>query len=357
MAILSTIGSSYCNKRIASLKETGSTLVVYGFEREGIDIPKELPYSVNLLGRISSGHYKERLGMYFKSLKGLSKRFDNDHTIYYLFGLDIALFFLFLNRNVRYIYDECDLTHTYLGVGKSLLEALDRRIIRKSSLTVTTSEGFIQYHFNTNWPENVILVENKLDKSIFEYGVLPARSFGERLSIGFVGFPRFKSVLNFIRVYCSSFPNYEFHVFGGPVQDDFNSLRQYSNCYFHGFFQNPQDLPRIYSSIDLVLCTYDIEYDNVRFAEPNKLYESVFFETPIIVSSCTFLADKVRRLGIGYDIDALDDGAIIRFINSLSQESIKAKRASLHLIEKKNAVKDDGELIRRICLLSGGEMI
>jgi glycosyltransferase involved in cell wall biosynthesis len=330
--------------------------MVYGFEREGIDIPKELPFSVNLLGRISSGHYKERLEVYFKSLKGLSKRFDDKDTVYYLFGLDIAMVFLFLNRNVRYIYDECDLTHTYLGRGKSLLEALDRRIIRRSSLTVTTSEGFIQYHFNKRWPDNVILVENKLDKSVFEFRALPARSLGEKLNIGFVGFPRFNSVFNFIRVYCSCFQNFDFHIFGGPIQDDFNCLRQYPNCHFHGSFQNPQDLPEIYSSIDLVLCTYDTEYDNVRFAEPNKLYESIFFETPIIVSSGTFLADKVRRLGIGYDIDALDDGAVVRFINTLSQESIMAKKVILHSIEKKCAVTDDRELIRRVCDLSGGVM-
>ena len=35
---------------------------------------------------------------------------------------------------------------------------------------------------------------------------------------------------------------------------------------------------------DMVVATYDVTIENVRYAEPNKIYEAIFFETPIILS-------------------------------------------------------------------------
>ena len=350
VVILSTINSPYCNKRIAALQDTGISMDIYGYERKGVEVPKDLPYSVITLGGVSEGDYKRRVGLYIKTLRGIAKKYNNEETTYYLFGLDIAMFFLLFNKKVHYLYDECDLTHTYMGFGSRFLELIDKKIIQKASLTITTSEGFIQYHFGDKRPGNIVLAENKLDKKIIDYKPIARCADNEKLSIGFVGYPRFNSVYNFIDVFCSNYPNFDFHVFGGPVQSEFQSLSKYPNCHFHGFFQNPQDLPMIYSSIDLVLCTYDIVYDNVRYAEPNKLYESIYFNTPIIVSSKTFLAEKVKRLGVGYEIDAMNKDSIVSFISNISKESIEDKKKEMRKIDKIMAVRDDNELVNRICI-------
>ena len=103
------------------------------------------------------------------------------------------------------------------------------------------------------------------------------------------------------------------------------------------------DLPDVYGSIDLVLATYDVKYENVKYAEPNKIYESIYFETPIIVSSGTFLAKKVKRLGIGYDVNAMNEEEVVAFVKNLNEEDLSKKRANAKAIEKRKTlnINDD----------------
>lgn len=346
--IVPSISDSHYRNRIVEFIENGYSVDVYGFERKNINKKPVLPYSVNVIGSIEDESYIERVKLYIKEFRKLGKRFNQKDDIFYLCGLDIAIFFHYVNPKFQYLYEECDLTHTYTKI-KKLLEFIDLRIIKTSLLTILTSEGFINYHFNGEKPHNVCLVENKLNPAIVEYTVSKRKPLDRNsISIGFVGGPRFDSVFNFIDVYCRTFPQHTFHIFGGPVPKQFETLRKYKNCIFHGFFTNPNDLPEIYSKIDLVLSTYDTKYENVRFAEPNKIYECLYFEAPIIVSSNTFLAEKVNRLGIGYDIDAMDDNAIIKFVNRLSQEEVKKKSDNAHLIDKKETININTKLFDKL---------
>jgi glycosyltransferase involved in cell wall biosynthesis len=128
----------------------------------------------------------------------------------------------------------------------------------------------------------------------------------------------------------------------------FDRLKNYNNCHFHGAFFHPNDLPEIYAKTDLVLSTYDVENENVRFAEPNKIYESIYFRTPIIVSSGTYLAEKVNEIGIGYDIDAMKDEEIINFIQQLDNESINQRISNINCIDKIKAININDEFFERL---------
>lgn len=347
--IVPSIRDSHCRNRIMEFLEHGYEVSVFGFSRTGLKKTYNLPYKYTEIGELKDKGYKERIGLYYKAFKKLRNEFSNQNVLFYLNGLDIALFFHYIYPKAKYIYEECDLTHTYLGFLKYPLEWLDKIIIKKSLLSVTTSEGFIEYHFGGKRPKNVILVENKLNPSIIEYPTKSKRTFSrENISFGFVGGPRFDSVYNFIDVFCKNFPEAVFHVYGGPVTPQFQTLAKYPNCIFHGFFNNPSDLPSIYKNLDLVISTYDTKFDNVKYAEPNKIYESIYFETPIVVSSGTFLARKVKRLGIGYDIDAMDDRAIVEFVNSLRLSDIEEKIQNAKKIDKKQTLNINDELFERL---------
>ena len=346
--IVPSISDSHYRNRIVEFIEKGYTVNVYGFERKNINKRPNLPYKINILGSIADESYAQRIKLYITKFRELGKNHNPKKDVFYLCGLDIAMFFHFFNPDFRYIYEECDLTHTYMRL-KRVLEYIDLKIIKSSILTILTSEGFINYHFNGNKPHNVCLVENKLNPTILDYKVPPRKQFDEdNISIGFVGAPRFDSIYNFIDVYCRTFPQHIFHIFGGPIPKQFETLKKYNNCIFHGFFHNPDDLPEIYSKIDLVLSTYDTKYENVRYAEPNKIYECMYFETPIIVSSNTFLAEKTIRLGIGYDIDAMDDNAIVSFINRLSEKELMLMTDNAHIINKKDTINNNITLFEKL---------
>ena len=334
--ILPSIDDSHYKNRVLEFIENGYDVKVYGFYR--LDRERKLPFEYSLLGRLENARYTNRLRLYIDAFRKIGKEFRHQNVVFYLGGLDIAMCFHYLNPKQPYIYEECDLTHTYLGKIKYVLEWIDKQIIKNSLLTITTSLGFINYHFDGIKPKNVCLVENKLNPNILNYPIKYKEFNKDKLSIGFVGAPRFESVFNFIDVYCRNFPNYTFHVYGGPVSEQFKTLEKYENCIFHGFFNNPVDLPEIYASIDLVLSTYDIKYENVRWAEPNKIYESIYFEKPIIVSSDTFLAEKVNQLGIGYDVNAMNEVQVVQLVRNLNHEDLNAKSKAAKSIDKKYAL-------------------
>lgn len=331
--VLPALNDSHHINHVKEFIARGYDVDVYGFER--VDRKKvDYGFETHILGELANESYKNRIKLYLKSFKKIGKNYDNANTVFFLSGLDLSLFFVLLNPGVKYIYEEFDLRHTYMPLT-GLWEKIDKRIIKKSLVTALTSEGFIDYHFAGVCPENVALMENKLNPGITNYVVKPKSFDKDRISIGFVGGPRYDSVYNFIDVFCRNFPQFDFHVFGGPILPQFETLRKYDNCKLHGFFKNPDDLPDVYGSIDLVLATYDVKFENVKYAEPNKIYESIYFETPIIVSSGTFLAKKVKRLGIGYDIDALNEKEVINFVNNISEKDLAEKKKCAQGIDKK----------------------
>lgn len=349
--LFSDASDSHNINRVEDFVRGGCEVEVFSFIRKGRKIKSQEKVPMTILGEIEDGNYINRLFLYYKSIKKIVEKYKKEDVVYYTLGLHIAFFIDILSKGNRFIYEEADLVHTYFKVHllKLIFEKIDKRIIRNSYLTFLTSEGFALYHFGNFIPDNVRIVTNRLNPSIQDCELERPRLFNsQKICIGFVGLPRFDSVYNFIDCFCSNFPQFEFHIFGAPMDIHFEELMKYNNCICHGRFSNPNDLPQIYSSIDLVLCTYDIKYDNVRYAEPNKIYEAIYFRKPIIVSDHTYLGNKVKALNIGYVINALDNSAIISFINSLSLDSINEKICSCNLIPKCSAINDNSELISKV---------
>lgn len=348
--VINAVSNQRCIKRVNEFVERGHNVVAYGFSRK-IEMHNEINAPLEIIGEYSNSQsYPKRMKSLWKGVKQVITRHKDEDAVYYLFGLDIAMVFNAMCRK-RFIYEESDLAHTYIGNSmiRCALEIIDKAIIKRSLLTVFTSEGFIKYHFGKDKIKNCFLIENRLNKKILELEIPPHKNIDEKsLSIGFVGGPRFDSVYNFIDVFCHNYPNHIFHIFGGPISQKFEALKKYNNCVFHGFFKNPEDLPQIYSQLDLVLSTYDYKFENVRYAEPNKLYEAIYFETPIIVTKGTFLSEKVERLGIGYSIDPLNEDSIKKFINEISQSEIQTKVNKMKSLDKMIAININDNFFNRL---------
>ena len=74
----------------------------------------------------------------------------------------------------------------------------------------------------------------------------------------------------------------------------------------------------------------------------------MYFETPIIVSSHTFLAEKTNRLGIGYDIDTMDDNAIVSLINRVSEKELRRMTDNAYKINKKDLINNNMTLFEKL---------
>lgn len=350
--IINSIGQLRCLKRIQEFRDHGYETVAYGFERKGKKLPYKIDFELNVLGIIDSNTpYLRRIYYLSKRLKQIFKRHKNENVIYYFFGLDIVFCSLpWLGRN--YIYEESDLVHTYCSSNTVVmaLEGVCKWVIQRSILSVFTSEGFLEYHFGSHRPSNIHIITNRVNTRVATLPPVRKKDLdADRLSIGFVGFMRGKAVLNFCRVFLEANPHNTFHFFGTAGDTLlFDSLKAYPNCHFHGVYMNPDDLPAIYSQIDLVLATYDITHTNPRFLDPNKLYEAIYFETPVIVSKDTFLAKKVKKMNIGFEVNAFDEQDIQALLRQLTPEAISEKVQSIQCLDKKSALNDNEDFFIRL---------
>lgn len=364
MNVVFILGSSVNQngiKRIDEFCSRGYNVSAYGFHRKMTieNHPKDV--KMTIVGEFTNDiPYRKRIRIIASGLRTVLQQTDSDNSIYYLIGSDVGLFFSLLYRRKKYIYEEADLVHTYINnpIFRNLLRILDKRVISKSVMTVFRSEGFIRYYFGDTCPDNVTFIANRLDPSVLDCEEMVKKTVScEHLRFGFVGAIRFQSIFNFARVLLENFPQHEFHFYGSAFssQDEtmFRDLVRYKNCFFYGTFSNPKDLPAIYRNIDLLLSTYDVAYDNVKYAEPNKIYEAIYFETPIIVSIGTFLSEKTEKLGIGYSIDPLDSKKIIEFINGLSEQDIMRKVGNIKSIDKTYALNINNEFFIKFNKLTG----
>ena len=344
--ILTTL-DAHARHRVDDFVAHGFDVHVYAFIRSNECQSNEAPWPIDTIGDFpNSMPYVKRLPILYRGVMSVKRRYKDQSGIgFYYLGLDIAMIAGVLIRH-PYIYEECDLNHTYIGSAllRKAFEKVDRRIIRKSLRTIFTSEGFLSYH-RLRDTGNVTVIPNKLPASAGKYNYFKPRITDvSHLSFGFAGSVRYETITSFASIAVRNFPQHDFHFFGNVqecVHKQMIELEKYPNCHFHGSFKSPDDFPAIYSEIDFTLATYDTRYENVLYAEPNKIYEAVFFRTPIIVSKGTFLAEKVESLKIGFAVDAMSEEDVKSFIGSLTNEKIANTKRDISAIPCEYAVENN----------------
>lgn len=353
---INAITLTRCIKRIEEFIDNGYEIEAYGFDRGGEAYAQPSKFKITVIGSHNiTQSYPSRLRTIYKSMKPIIKKYEKQDVLFYYFFFDVAFVARLITKR-PFIYEESDIPYTNIenSLLRGFLGRVDKRMIEHSLLSVMTSEGFIDYHFGDERPRNIIVVPNRVNPKLNEFDYHNQPIDINHMKFAFVGGFRYTSVLNFATVIAESFPQHEFHVYGNIVQnkEELDALVQkYSNVFFHGIFKNPDELPGIYEHIDVVLATYDATSINAQYAEPNKLYESIYFRTPIVVSSNTFLAKKVKRLGIGYDINALKKEEIVSFIRNLTLEDLRGKQEASSKIPQESAKNTNPEIFNYLAKL------
>ena len=348
--ILSSLNDSHFRKRVEKFMDNGYQVKVYGFKRKGQNLPL-LRYNPVVLGEIENRNFSARLSLFNRSIKGIAKECKGKLCFYS--SLDIAIFAK-LYIKAPYIYEVCDLTELTIGnpVIRTVLTRINKSVIRKSKKTIITSEGFADYF--SKLPQNKFyLIPNKVSAEMPKYQDKERRLDIDKVRIGFAGIIRFESIYHFVKACADYGKNIEMHLFGiySDADEWATKIEQieknYNNVFFHGRFSNPGDLPSIYEGVDLVLCTYPPTL-GVKYAEPNKLYEAIYFRCPIIVSEKVFLGDKVKRLNIGYVIDAMDEDKIKLFLESLNASNYQSKVDACKSIPQSDCINRNDDFFKQI---------
>lgn len=316
-----------CIKRISSINDIGYICEVYGYNRGKYDV-NNYPSNINVrvLDSLKDGDYLRKAKRTWKDLSFIVSLNKGADVVFYAFGFFQA--FVCAIKRVQYIYEISDIFYAYprLSRIKWFLKLIDRRLIKKSAFTVMTSGGFQEFFRIRS--EKVLLIPNKVSQKLES---IPRKLFSGNsnlLRFGFVGSIKYESIYRFAETIGEYFPNSRFDFYGSAIDDIKRRIDEivskYQNVYYHGVYKNPDDLEGIYSSIDVVIACYDVNSENERIAEPNKLYEALYFCKPIVVSDGIYLARRVKELGCGYTIDASSKENIRQLIEKMSDNELSS---------------------------------
>jgi glycosyltransferase involved in cell wall biosynthesis len=351
--LLETISQPRCIKRIKSFISAGYEVEIYGFDRGKYNQNAKIDgQPIHIIGNLKDG-----IGYFNRALKTqrilikIIKQHKSRQIIFYSFGF-IPTLLLKLNGFHNYVYEISDLIYGYKKFHWILwfFKFIDRYLIKKSLLTVFTSQGFVNYLTKGINQSNMIVQPNRIVSTIINRNdvINKTNPDNKKLVFSFVGaFRSYNTIFRFARIIGENYPNFEFHFYGESFLtiDAKNISDKYDNVQLFGPFNNPEDLPLIYNNIDIVVACYDTNDLNEKILEPNKLYEALFFKKPIIASKNTFFAERVAHFGCGFAIDASSDENICNFLDSINQQDLVDIIANIDKIPLSEIVDDDAKKI------------
>jgi len=104
---------------------------------------------------------------------------------------------------------------------------------------------------------------------------------------------------------------YEIHIYGkGTFQNLVETYaKKYTNIKYFGEYNFFKDSANIYATLDLLYMPYDTTNGslNNKVALPNKLYEAMYFQVPILTSQETYLGELVEMYSIGKAVMCCDN--------------------------------------------------
>lgn len=321
-------------KQIKYLSETGVVSVVYYYRDYMKDLSSEYNTvcSINQnIGSISNGSYFQRIGKYVKSiqkLKNILKTYKYDILI--VNNIDTLALFkictLFQKTDTKIVIEISDLrSHTYINSLKAkVVRAVEKFMFKFVDKLIVTSPKFYELYYNKLFSDEAFLLENKPLSDMIPPKLEKIKN--DKSIIGIVGLLLQGKPYETLFETIKNDERFEVHIYGkGTYQklvEEYAS--KYENIKYFGEYNFFQDSAKIYASLDILYMPYDTTNGslNNKIALPNKLYEAMYFQVPIITSSGTYLGELVEEYGIGKTIKCCDEKELLDILNNIDSKKI-----------------------------------
>ena len=294
------------HKRISVLSKL-SDVVIFSFRRGLYEVNEfQAGAQVFDLGRVLDKNYAKRIFPFIKAIFFLKRNLPQgyDKIQFYAFSVDCLFIAKLAGIKVGFL----EIGDLIFSKNKNkLLHLLEKAILGHiKGLVLTSKEYYNQYYeplIRKQGQPEVYTIENKISPVLQPYrirdkSVIPDKNAA--IVIGLVGFLRYRIPITRLLNFVSNNPKLvSLKVFGDGPYKQLIQEHVSDSIMFYGSFKNPDELPKIYSEIDLNYVVYDNRFLNVRLAIPNKLYESAFFQVPLICSPDTYLGQLAEEWGIG----------------------------------------------------------
>jgi succinoglycan biosynthesis protein ExoL len=243
------------------------------------------------------------------------------------------LYKLIHDSNVKIVYEVADLHQILYGdsrrmkhrITRFLFRSIEKLLCKKVDRLIVTSPFFWDDYFKGFFPKNnTIYMANAPERSIFESKKIESK-FDKKLTIGFIGAVRYFDQLRILIDAIKGIDAVDVFIAGDGK--DYEAIKEYvqdiEQVVLYGSYDYDKEIAKLYERIDVVYSVYDIKSKNVRVALPNRLYEAIVTERPIIVAKGTRLADVVIELGVGFAVDSQDKNELkVLLENLVADESL-----------------------------------
>jgi succinoglycan biosynthesis protein ExoL len=250
-------------------------------------------------------------------------------------------------KRVRIIYEVADLHRLLVDrqsspvawAAQKYLRFMDRHLEKQYDLLVLTSMKYYDAYFSDFVAkEKVLYMPNVPDLSAFDSY---QKKDGGAFTVGYLGAVRYKQqMINLIEAAERTGD----HLLIAGYEDQPNIIEPMCkgkpNIEWVGRFDFNKQAAELYGKCDVMYSVYDADMHNVRVALPNKLYEAVYCEMPLIVAKNTYLADTVEEWGVGMAVDHKSVDELAEVINELREnkalrehiaENCRKRKAELDL--------------------------
>lgn len=214
------------------------------------------------------------------------------------------------NPQSKIIYEIADLHRLIIDKqyswNKKMISALvkmeERRLSGLVDCLVLTSMKFYDVHYKEFIRQDkVVFMPNMPNKNMFDDF---SKKKHNKFTVGFIGWIRYKEQLKML-IDSAETAGVDVLFAGGDKEDaEFKEYcKKFSHCTVFGEFDYLTQIQEMYQKVDCIYAVYNADMNNVKVALPNKLYEAILCELPIIVAKHTYLEEIVLSMGIGVAVD------------------------------------------------------
>jgi succinoglycan biosynthesis protein ExoL len=320
-------------RRLKTASSVGNVAIIYWNRMLKNKIVNKIPQTieqVEVVQKAAEGNplktFAAMIVFTIKALQNLIRLRPRVIHVELLNMLLIAVFYKFIfSRKVRVIYEVSDLHGLLIDQQVGIKEVISKFLFHLEKLLcgyvdllIVTSEYFVdEYYCKFFSKEKVLFIPNSPEEKLF-------KGFNKKndgkFTVGFIGYVRYKNQLEML-IRVSQRCDINVLVAGDGTDYPYLS-EKYKDCknvIFYGPYEYEKEIKHLYEMVDCVYSVYDTSLKNVRIALPNKLYEAIVCNLPIIVAEDTKLAKLVQEWGVGVEVsDIIEDdlsAAITRLKN------------------------------------------
>ena len=116
---------------------------------------------------------------------------------------------------------------------------------------------------------------------------------------------------------------------GGEFENYYKNLaveqKIIDQVYFIGKF-NQEDLPKLTPSADVGIALIENLSKSYYYALPNKLFEYIMAEIPVVVSNLPQMKEVVEKFNVGFAVDPDNQDEIVLALNNLTSDEVQYKK-------------------------------